>query len=168
MPRSGLALKHGITVRAGVIDQDYMGEIKVLLFNHGNTAVTLAKHEHITQLIPEAYSNCPLKEVNQIKDTERGSAGFRSTDTPSVDLELAEIYTVELASLTTESEQKERLPRPYHAYLHLTNPEAPLTELPPLRPGYDFEIKLDTMKPLPKPTQPYRMNPAKLSDWEKW
>ena len=42
-PRSGLALKHGITIRAGVIDQDYTGEIKVLLFNHGDHPVTLAK-----------------------------------------------------------------------------------------------------------------------------
>ena len=81
-----------------------MGEIKVLLFNHCNTAVTLAKHEHIAQLIPEAYSNCLLKEVNQIKDMERGSAAFGSTDNPSMDLELAEIYSIELAGLSTEEE----------------------------------------------------------------
>ena len=67
--------------------------------------MTLAKHEHIAQLIPEAYSNCPLKEVNQIKDTERGSQGFGSTDNPSMDLELAEIYSVELAGVSTEVEQ---------------------------------------------------------------
>ena len=104
-PQSGLVLKQGITVGAGVIDHDYTGEIGVLLFNQGDTEVTVTKHDHIAQLIPEAYSNCPLKEVNQIKDTERGSAGFGSTDNPSMDLELAEIYTVELAGLSTEMER---------------------------------------------------------------
>ena len=76
-------------------------------------------------------------------------------DNPPMDLELAEIYSVELAGLSTEEERQRALPRDYHSYLHLTDPEAPLTELPPLRLGYDFEIKLDETKPLPKPTHPY-------------
>ena len=129
---SGLALKQGITVGAGVIDRNYTGEIQVLLFNQGDTTVMINKHDRIAQLIPEAYSNCPLKEVNQIEDTEQGSAGFGSTDAASMDSELAEIYSVELAGLSTEKERREELPQEYHAYLHLTDPEAPLKELPPL------------------------------------
>ena len=69
-PRSGLALKQGITVGAGVIDRDYTGEIGVLLFNQGDTEITITKHDHIAQLIPEAYSDCPLKEVSQLEKTE--------------------------------------------------------------------------------------------------
>ena len=167
-PQSGLALKQGITVGVGVIDRDYTGEVRVLLFNQGNTEVTVAKHDRIAQLIPEAYSNCPLKEVDQIEDTKRGSAGFGSTDNPPMDPELTEIYSVELAGLSTEMERREKLPQEYHRYLHLTDPEAPLAELPPLRPGYDFEIKLDKIKPLPKPAWPYRMNLGEEADWEKW
>ena len=85
-----------------------------------------------------------------------------------MDPELAEIYSVELAGLSTERERQELLPQEYHTYLHLTDPEAPLAELPPLQPGYDFEIKLDETKPLPKPTCPYRMNPGEHEDWGKW
>ena len=160
--------KQGVTVGVGVIDRNYTGEIKVLLFNQGDTEVTVIKHDRIAQLIPKAYSNCLLKEVNQIESTERGTAGFGSTDNPPMDLELAEIYSVELAGLSTKMERREILPQEYHKYLHLTNPEAPLAELPPLRPGYDFEIKLDDTKPLPKPVRPYRMNPGEHNDWEKW
>ena len=68
-----------------------------------------------------------------------------------MDPELAEIYAIELATTTLDIPREELLPPEYHRYLHLTDPEAPLAELPPLRPGYDFEIKLDPTKPLPKP-----------------
>ena len=161
-------MKQGITIGAGVIDRDYTGEIKVLLFNQGDTEVVITKHDRVAQLIPEAYSNCPLKEVDQMESTERNSAGFGSTDNLSMDPELAEIYSVELAGLNTEAERRDALPQEYHAYLHLTDPEALISELPPLRPGYDFEIKLDPTKPLPKPARPYRMNPGEHADWEKW
>ena len=89
-------------------------------------------------------------------------------DSLPMDPELAEIYSVELAGLSTEMERWEILPQEYHSYLHLTDPEAPLAELPPLRPGYNFEIKLNETKPLPKPAHPYRMNPGEHTDWEKW
>ena len=140
----------------------------MLLFNQGDTEVIISKHDRIAQLIPETYSNCPLQEVSQIEDTERSSAGFGSADNPPMDFELAEIYSVELAGLNTEMERQEVLPQEYHWYLHLTDLEAPVLELPPLRPGYDFEIKLDKTKPLPKPARPYRMNPREHADWEKW
>ena len=80
-PCSGLALHHGITVGAGVLNQDYTGNIGILLFNHGENTVTLEAGEHITQLIPEHYLNGSLREVNQIHDTECGMGGFGSTDT---------------------------------------------------------------------------------------
>ena len=128
----------------------------------------LQKHECIAQLIPEAYNNSPLNEVNQITETERGAMGFGSTDRPQMDPELAEIYAIELATTALEIPRGELLPSEYHQYLHLTDPDAPLAELPLLRPGYDFEIKLDPTKPLPKPAQPYHMNPAERTNWEKW
>ena len=90
-----------------MIDRDYTGEIKVLLFNHGDAEVEIAKHNRIAQLIPKAYSNCPLQEVSQIKDTERGSAGFGSTDNPTMDLDLAEVYSVELVGVSTLVERQE-------------------------------------------------------------
>jgi hypothetical protein len=56
----------------------------------------------------------------------------------------------------------------YHDYLDVFDPEGPMRKLPPLCPGYDFEIKLDPTKPLPKPARPYHMNPTEREDWIKW
>jgi hypothetical protein len=56
----------------------------------------------------------------------------------------------------------------YHNYLDVFDPKGLTRKLPPLHPGYDFEIKLDPTKPLPKPARPYHMNPAEQEDWIKW
>ena len=80
-PRSGLALKHGITVlnSPGTIDADYRGEIKVLLFNLSNETFTVYPGDRIAQLICEHYETPPIKVVDELDATERGAGGFGST-----------------------------------------------------------------------------------------
>ena len=78
-PRSGLAVKHGIQVGAGVIDPDYTGEIKVVLFNHGDKDFEVKKGDRIAQLILEKYETPPIEEISIVEDTDRGSSGFGST-----------------------------------------------------------------------------------------
>ncbi len=78
-PRSGLAVKHCINVGAGVIDPDYTGEIKVVLFNHGEKDFEIKKGDRIAQLILERYETPPIEEINIVEDTDRGSGGFGST-----------------------------------------------------------------------------------------
>ena len=78
-PRSGLAAKHCINVGAGVIDPDYTGEIKVILFNHGLKDFEIKKGDRIAQLILERCETPPIEEISIVEDTERGSGGFGST-----------------------------------------------------------------------------------------
>jgi dUTP pyrophosphatase len=79
-PRSGLAAKHCIGVGAGVIDPDYTGEVKVILFNHGENDFEVKKGDRIAQLILEKCEVPPIGEIiNLVKETERGSGGFGST-----------------------------------------------------------------------------------------
>ena len=78
-PRSGLAVKHGIQVGAGVVDPDYTGEIKVVLFNHGDKDFEVRKGDRIAQLILERCETPSVEEVGVIDETQRGSTGFGST-----------------------------------------------------------------------------------------
>lgn len=78
-PRSGLAVKHCINVGAGVIDPDYTGEIKVVLFNHGVKDFEVKKGDRIAQLVLERCETPPIEEISIVEDTERGSGGFGST-----------------------------------------------------------------------------------------
>ena len=78
-PRSGLAVKHGIQVGAGVIDPDYTGEVKVVLFNHGEKDFEVKKGDRIAQLILEKCETPLIEEISIVEDTERGSGGFGST-----------------------------------------------------------------------------------------
>jgi len=82
-PRSGLAVKNGIHVGAGVVDSDYRGEIGIVLFNHGNDNFVVSKGDRIAQLVVEKiYSNLTIIEGDVQNDvTERGSGGFGSTGT---------------------------------------------------------------------------------------
>lgn len=80
-PRSGLAIKHHIDCFAGVIDPDYRGEVKVLLFNFGRNAFQVNVGDRIAQLICEKISHVTLKRVTKLDDTPRGSTGFGSTGT---------------------------------------------------------------------------------------
>jgi dUTP pyrophosphatase len=78
-PRSGLAVKHCINVGAGVIDPDYTGEIKVVLFNHGENDFEIKIGDRIAQLVLERCETPPIEEISIVEDTERGSGGFGST-----------------------------------------------------------------------------------------
>lgn len=80
-PRSGLALKHGITVlnSPGTIDADYRGEVKVLLVNLGSDPFEIRRAERIAQLVIAPITTATMQEVASLSDTERGSGGFGST-----------------------------------------------------------------------------------------
>lgn len=80
-PRSGLALKHGITClnTPGTIDSDYRGEVKVILANLGDTDFVVARGERIAQLVPAPVLHATLDECDALDDTARGSGGFGST-----------------------------------------------------------------------------------------
>lgn len=78
-PRSGLAVKYGIQVGAGVIDPDYTGEVKVLLFNDGDKMVEIKKGDRIAQLVIERCETPGVKIVTELGDTARGIGGFGST-----------------------------------------------------------------------------------------
>ncbi|XP_054693485.1 deoxyuridine 5'-triphosphate nucleotidohydrolase, mitochondrial isoform X1 [Grus americana] len=78
-PRSGLAAKHFIDVGAGVIDEDYRGNVGVVLFNFGKENFEVKKGDRIAQLICERIYYPELEEVQALDDTERGEGGFGST-----------------------------------------------------------------------------------------
>jgi len=78
-PRSGLGVKHCIDVGAGVIDPDYTGEIKVVLFNHGEKDFEIKKGDRIAQLVLERCETPPIEEINIVEETDRGESGFGST-----------------------------------------------------------------------------------------
>lgn len=82
-PRSGLAWKKHIDVGAGVIDADYRGEVGVVLFNHGDQDLEVAKGDRVAQLILEKILMAPIKEVHELDETERGAGGFGSTGVSS-------------------------------------------------------------------------------------
>lgn len=80
-PRSGLALKKGVTVlnSPGTIDSDYRGEIKVVLINLSNETTIINTGERIAQMIISKYEKVVLKEVDELNETERGEGGFGHT-----------------------------------------------------------------------------------------
>ena len=80
-PRSGLALKKGITVlnTPGTIDADYRGEIKIILINLGKKSFTVEKGTRIAQMVLCPISKARIKEAESLEDTIRGSGGFGST-----------------------------------------------------------------------------------------
>lgn len=78
-PRSGLTLKHGLDVGAGVIDRDYCQEVGVILFNHSKTDYTVACGDRVAQLILERIeANATIREVQELQQTDR-HGGFGST-----------------------------------------------------------------------------------------
>ena len=80
-PRSGLALKHGITVpnTPGTIDSDYRGELKVILINHGPETFPIARGDRVAQLVLAPVTQAQWEEVEALDDTARGAGGFGST-----------------------------------------------------------------------------------------
>lgn len=80
-PRSGLAVKNFIDVGAGVVDEDYRGNLGVVLFNHSDNEFKVARGDRIAQFICERIFYPELEEVSSLTETERGSGGFGSTGT---------------------------------------------------------------------------------------
>ena len=80
-PRSGLALKHGITClnTPGTIDSDYRGEVKVILANLGSDPFEIVRGERIAQLVSAPVQRAAFVEVDSLDQTQRGSGGFGST-----------------------------------------------------------------------------------------
>ena len=79
-PRSGLAVKHGIDVLAGVIDEDYRGDVKVVLINHGDKDYMVSVFDRVAQLIIEKIETPEVKHVISFDEvTQRGIGGFGST-----------------------------------------------------------------------------------------
>ena len=80
-PRSGLALKHGVTClnTPGTIDSDYRGEVKVILANLGAEPFEVRRGERIAQLVPATVLRAEFEEVEDLDSTERGGGGFGST-----------------------------------------------------------------------------------------
>ena len=80
-PRSGLALKNNISVlnTPGTIDSDYRGEIKIILFNHGNENFIINNNDRIAQMVLTPIVKMELEETNKLPETIRGKGGFGST-----------------------------------------------------------------------------------------
>jgi dUTP pyrophosphatase len=78
-PRSGMSVKYGLIVNAGVIDSDYRGEIKILFNNFTKMDVIIQRGDKVAQIIIEKIALLDVQEVEDLEDTERGSNGFGST-----------------------------------------------------------------------------------------
>ena len=80
-PRSGLALRHGVTLvnSPGTVDADYRGEIKAILINLGQEDFTIRRGDRIAQLVIAPVEQATWREVNSLDQTTRGSSGFGST-----------------------------------------------------------------------------------------
>lgn len=80
-PRSGISIKHGITLIncVGTIDSDYRGEIKVPVVNLSNETYTLKRGERIAQMVIAKYETAELEQVQMLTETDRGTGGFGST-----------------------------------------------------------------------------------------
>ena len=80
-PRSGLALKNGITVlnSPGTVDSDYRGEVCAILINHSKVDFTITRGMRIAQMVIAKYEQAKIKEVEDLDETVRGAGGFGST-----------------------------------------------------------------------------------------
>ena len=80
-PRSGLALKHGLTClnSPGTIDSDYRGEVGVILINHGQEPFVIRRGERIAQMVVARHEQAVVVELDTLDDTVRGAGGFGST-----------------------------------------------------------------------------------------
>ncbi|TCP32115.1 dUTP pyrophosphatase [Scopulibacillus darangshiensis] len=80
-PRSGLALKHSVTVlnSPGTIDEGYRGEIKVILINHGKSEFKIVKQMRIAQMVVAPVANVTMTQIEELTPSERGEGGFGSS-----------------------------------------------------------------------------------------
>jgi len=81
LPRSGLALRHGVTLlnTPGLVDAGYRGEIQVLLVNHGDAPVSLSRGDRVAQLVVQRVERVALAPVAELPESARGAGGFGST-----------------------------------------------------------------------------------------
>lgn len=88
-PRSGLALRHGVTLlnAPGTIDADYRGEIKVILINHGDQSFRVERGDRIAQMVVAPVARAELREATDLADSDRGAGGFGHTDAKEADPE---------------------------------------------------------------------------------
>lgn len=80
-PRSGLAIKHGVTLvnTPGTIDADYRGEVRILLINHGSEPFEVKRGDRIAQMVVAPVTRAVWDEVDELSETDRGEGGFGST-----------------------------------------------------------------------------------------
>ena len=138
-PRSGMSVKHSIDVGAGVIDEDYTREVKVLLINHSDIQYHIRVGDRITQLILEQFKTSETKMMTALKPTTRGNKGFSSTGISTC------LVTIDNNDITNEvSNQSETKTYSYDDAVKQLGydpikeypdvfPEKKPTELPPLR-----------------------------------
>ena len=90
-PRSGLAMRHGITVAnaPGTIDSDYRGEVKILLVNLGDAPFVITRGMRIAQLVLAPVTRAVIRQVESLDDTDRGTGGFGSTGLASKTIDTA-------------------------------------------------------------------------------
>jgi len=108
-PRSGLAVKHAIDVHAGVVDRDYRGEVKGVLMNHSNEEVRVGQGERFAQIVIEKCATPEVREVKELDETGRGSAGFGSTGSQGEGEEQLTLYTVDGEELDMNEEEETTL-----------------------------------------------------------
>jgi hypothetical protein len=136
--------------------------------SHCNVNCLPQPHDVFTRQTPIQMNTNEPTAVSQIQEMDHVTQGLRVTGVPALEPDLMEIYAIDLMPTTTEGKLKEMIPTEYYDFLDLANPEGPLKGLPPLRPGYNFEIQLDPNKPLPRPVRLYHMGPSEREDWISW
>lgn len=109
-PRSGLAVKHGVTVlnSPGTIDADYRGEVAVILINLGSEPFTVARGERIAQMIVAPVARVKLRESKKLSATKRGSGGFGSTGTGAATSQSPAVKRKAIASGRARAKTKSR------------------------------------------------------------
>lgn len=110
-PRSGLALKKGVTTDAGVIDRDYRGEVGVILVNRGKKEFTAKKGERVAQLVLIKNATPEVQQVNELNETARGTGGFGSTGLGEIArmqlLQLEQLKEVDINPDLNEDQRKQ-------------------------------------------------------------
>ncbi|MFT3732773.1 MAG: dUTP diphosphatase [Hyphomicrobium sp.] len=112
-PRSGLAVKHGVTVlnSPGTIDADYRGEVAVILINLGRDPFVVARGERIAQMIIAPVARVKLREAGKLSETKRGAGGFGSTGSGETSSQAKSVKRNAVASRRAKTQTKSRAPK---------------------------------------------------------
>lgn len=164
-PRSGLAAKNAIGIGAGVVDRDYRGVVKVVIFNHGHKTFTVRRHDRIAQLVLEQAVTPPVVEVEELDGTKRGTDGFGSSGVRELKRELRTMTNRKvwvrmcLTNLEITGTQFEECAE--KEFPDVLPPELP-SGLPPKR-AIDFSFDLIPGS-TPPARAPYRMTPPERQE----